>query len=54
VQLAAVRGLGEIGGAAATVALKSILYEGSDDLREAVEEAIAEAEFYDDPLNPMR
>jgi HEAT repeat protein len=54
VQLAAVRGIGEIGGPAATVALKSILYEGDDDLREAVEEAIAEAEFYDDPLNPMR
>jgi HEAT repeat protein len=54
VQLAAVRGLGEIGGATATVALKSILYEGSDDLREAVEEAISEAEFYDDPLNPVR
>jgi HEAT repeat protein len=54
VQLAAVRGLGEIGGPAATVALKSILYEGDDDLREAVEEAISEAEFYDDPLNPMQ
>jgi HEAT repeat protein len=54
VQLAAIRGLGEIGGATAVVALKSILYEGDDDLREAVEEAISEAEFYDDPLNPTR
>lgn len=54
VQVAAIRGLGEIGGATAVVALKSILYEGDDDLREAVEEAIAEAEFYDDPLNPAR
>ncbi|MGE0685336.1 MAG: HEAT repeat domain-containing protein [Dehalococcoidia bacterium] len=53
VQLAAIRGLGEIGGPAATVALKSILYEGDDDLREAVEEAISEAEFFDDPLNPV-
>jgi len=53
VQLAAIRGLGEIGGPTATVALKSILYEGDDDLREAVEEAISEAEFYDDPLNPI-
>jgi len=52
VQLAAIRGLGEIGGPAAAVALKSILYEGDDELREAVEEAISEAEFYDDPLNP--
>lgn len=53
VQLAAIRGLGEIGGPAAAVALKSILYEGDDDLRDAVEEALSEAEFYDDPLNPM-
>jgi HEAT repeat protein len=54
VQLAAIRGLAEIGGAAAAVALKSVLYEGSDDLREALEEAISEAEFYDDPLNFAR
>lgn len=50
VQLAAIRGLGEIGGQAAIVALKSVLYEGDDELREPVQEAITEAEFYDEPL----
>lgn len=52
VQLAAIHGLGEIGGPAAVVALKSVLYEGDDELREPVQEAITEAEFYDEPLTP--
>jgi len=54
VQLAAVRALGEIGGPAAVVALKAILFEGDDDLQDAVREAITEAEFYDEPLGPIR
>lgn len=52
VQLAAVHALGEIGGARARVALKSVLYEGDDDLRQAVEEAMTEADFLDNPLSP--
>jgi HEAT repeat protein len=52
VQLTAVRALGTIGGRRAQVALKSILYEGGNNLRDAVREAIAEAEFEDNPLNP--
>ncbi len=53
VQLAAVRALGEIGGQVSIVALKSILYEGDDDLRDVVQEAIVEAQFYDEPLSPI-
>ena len=52
VQLVAIHALGEIGGAEAGVALKSLLYEGDDDLRAAIEEALAEVAFRDDPLNP--
>lgn len=50
VQLAAIRSLGAIGGAAARVALQGVLYEGDDTLREACEEAMAEIDFEDDPL----
>jgi HEAT repeat protein len=52
VQLAAIRALGEIGGPQARVALKSVLYEGEDDLRDAVEEALSEMAFREDPLSP--
>ena len=52
VQLAAIRALAEIGGPLSRVALKSILYEGDDELREAVEEAMTEVAFNDDPLSP--
>jgi HEAT repeat protein len=53
VQLVAVRAIGEIGGDQAKVALKAILYEGDDSLREAVEEAMSEIAFNDDPLQPL-
>jgi len=53
VRLAAVQALGEIGGQKASVALKSVLYEGHDDLRTAVEEAMQEIAFNDDPLRPI-
>jgi HEAT repeat protein len=53
VQLAAVHALGEIGGPQARVALKSLLYEGDDELREAIEEALSEMSFNDDPLRPF-
>jgi hypothetical protein len=52
VQLTAIRSLGEIGGQRAKVALQGVLYEGEDGLREAVEEALSEIAFSDDPLNP--
>jgi HEAT repeat protein len=52
VQLAAIRSLGEIGGGPARVALQAVLYEGDDSLREAVEEALTEIAFNDDPLLP--
>jgi HEAT repeat protein len=52
VQLVAIHALAEIGGPMARVALKSILYEGDDELREAVEEAMSEIAFNDDPLSP--
>ncbi len=50
VQLAAIRSLGAIGGSMARVALQGVLYEGDDALREAIEEAMAEIDFDDDPL----
>ncbi len=52
VQVAAVRALGEIGGRTASVALKNLLYEGDDTLQEAIEEAMADISFADDPLRP--
>ena len=52
VQLAAIHALGEIGGTGRKVALKAMLYEGDDELREAVQEAMAEIEFNEDPLRP--
>jgi HEAT repeat protein len=53
VQLVAVRAIGEIGGDQAKVALQAILYEGDDSLQEAVEEAMSEIAFNDDPLQPL-
>jgi HEAT repeat protein len=53
VQLVAVRAIGEIGGDQAKVALKAILYEGDDSLQEAVQEAMSEIAFNDDPLQPI-
>ena len=53
VQLAAVHSLGEIGGAQAKVALKAVLFEGEESLEEAVQEAISEIEFNEDPLGSI-
>jgi HEAT repeat protein len=53
VQLAAIRSLGAIGGPTARVALQGVLYEGDDALQEAVEEAMAEIDFSDDPLREL-
>jgi HEAT repeat protein len=53
VRLAAVHSLGEIGGAQAKVALKAILFEGEESLEEAVQEAIGEIEFSEDPLGSI-
>ena len=50
VQLAAIRSLGSIGGALARVALQGVLYEGEEALREAIEAAMEEIDFDDDPL----
>ncbi len=50
VQLSAVHSLGEVGGADAKVALKAILFEGEDKLEEAVQEALNEIAFAEDPL----
>jgi HEAT repeat protein len=50
VQLAAIRSLGVIGGAQARVALQGVLYEGDEALQEAIEEAMQEIEFAEDPL----
>jgi HEAT repeat protein len=52
VQLAAIHALSEIGGPLARVALQNILYEGDDDLSEAIREAMTEVTFQEDPLNP--
>lgn len=53
VQMAAVHSLGEIGGQQAKVALKAILYEGEESLEEAVQEAMSEIEFNEDPLGSI-
>ncbi len=53
VQLAAVHSLGKIGGAQAKVALKAILFEGEEGLEEAVQEAMQEIEFNEDPLGSI-
>lgn len=53
VQLAAIHALGEIGGRVAKVALQAVLYQGDDELQAAVEEAMAEVSFKEDPLNPL-
>ncbi|HLF77508.1 MAG TPA: HEAT repeat domain-containing protein [Dehalococcoidia bacterium] len=52
VQLAAIHSLGEIGGPRAKVALQSVLYEGDDNLADAVQEALAEIAFSENPLQP--
>jgi len=53
VQLAAIHSLGEIGGSQAKVALKAILYEGDEALEEAVQEAMSEIEFSEDPMGTL-
>src|SRR3954464_9718051 len=53
VRHAAIRALGSIGGPKASVALKTVLYEGHDEDRPAIEEAQQELSFYDDPLRPI-
>ena len=53
VRLAAIHALGEIGGPKASVALKTVLYEGHDEDRPAIEEAQQELAFHDDPLRPI-
>jgi HEAT repeat protein len=53
VQMAAIHSLGEIGGGQAKVALKAILYEGDEALEEAVQEAIEEIEFNEDPMGTL-
>jgi HEAT repeat protein len=53
VQLAAVRSLGEIGGRRAKVALNNLLYEGHDELRAAIEEAMQEVEVGEDLLGSI-
>jgi HEAT repeat protein len=50
VQRVAIAALGEIGGQRAKVALRNLLYTGDDDLREDIQEALANIEFGDDPL----
>jgi HEAT repeat protein len=50
VQKAAIAALGDIGGQRAKVALRNLLYTGDDDLREDIQEALANIEFGDDPL----
>ncbi len=54
VQLGAVRALAEIGGRYSRGALKNLIEEAHDGLRQAIEEAIAEVELGDDPLGLVR
>jgi HEAT repeat protein len=53
VQLAAIHSLGEIGGSPAKVALKAILFEGDEALEDAVQEALQEIEFNEDPMGTL-
>jgi HEAT repeat protein len=53
VQMAAVHAMGEIGGANAKVALQGVLYEGDEALEEAVQEALSEIAFNEDPLGSL-
>jgi HEAT repeat protein len=53
VQVAAVLALGEVAGQLARVALKDIQSHGDDALQDAVEEALREISFLDDPLKPF-
>lgn len=48
VQLAAIHALSEIGSPLARVALKSILFEGDDDLHEVIQETLTELSLRDD------
>jgi HEAT repeat protein len=53
VQLAAVWALGQLGGAEATRKLKALLEDESEAIREAAQEALKEATYADNPLNPL-
>ena len=53
VRLAAVHSLGEIGGSTARVALQGVLYEAPEGLEEAVQEALEEIAFNEDPLGSL-
>ena len=53
VQLAAVHSLGEIGGSTARVALQGVLYEAAEGLEEAVQEALEEIAFNEDPFSGL-
>jgi len=53
VQMAAIHALGEIAGGQAKVALKAILFEGDEALEEAVQEAMSEIEFDEDPMGTL-
>jgi HEAT repeat protein len=50
VRTAAIGALGEIGGPVAKAALEELLAEGDELVQDAVVEALAEADFADDPL----
>jgi HEAT repeat protein len=52
VQQTAIQAITEIGGPQARVALKNLLYEGDDSLKETIQEALTELEFNEDPLTP--
>jgi HEAT repeat protein len=53
VQIVAIHALGEIGGREAQVALTSLRYEGDDNVQDAIEEALAEVQFKEDPLGGL-
>ncbi|HXH22155.1 MAG TPA: HEAT repeat domain-containing protein [Dehalococcoidia bacterium] len=53
VQRAAIAALGEIGGQRARVALKNLLFEGDDDLRDDIQVALSTMDFGDDPLGML-
>jgi HEAT repeat protein len=50
VQRTAISALGEIGGRRARAFLNNLLYEGDDELREDIQEAIANIDFGENPL----
>src|SRR5688572_15668505 len=53
VRLAAVHSLGEIGGSTARVALQGVLYEAPEGLEDAVQEALEEIAFNEDPFGSL-